>query len=92
MGFAVDQRPALNGTPAAGLPVDIFGFQDEAGINDEVKRGFVLKPDVNRVMLAGGKDLDEIDLLAFDLFKTVERPPTVTADRRLTASGFGETQ
>ena len=30
--FAVDQRPALDGTPVAGLPVGKFGFQDEAGI------------------------------------------------------------
>lgn len=47
MGFTVDQRPALDRTQVAGLPVDISGVQDEPGINDEVKRGFVLKADVN---------------------------------------------
>jgi hypothetical protein len=47
MGFTVDQRPALDRTQVAGLPVGVSGVQDEPGINDEVKRGFVLKADVN---------------------------------------------
>jgi hypothetical protein len=75
--FAVDQRPALDRTPIAGLPVGELGFHDEARINDEVERGFVLETDVNRMVLAGGEDLDKIDRLAFDLFKAVERSATV---------------
>src|SRR5882672_4811870 len=90
--FAVDQRPALDGTPVAAFPVSVFGFQGEAGIDDEVERGFILKADVNRVVLAGGKDLDKINGLAFDLFKAVERASTVTADCSLAAFGFGEAE
>lgn len=88
----MDQRPALDGTPVAGLPVGEFGFHDEARINDEVQRGFVLETDVNRVVLAGGEDLDKIHKLAFNFFKAVERASTVTADCGLAAFGFGETQ
>ena len=90
--FAVDQWPALDRTPIAGLPVGELGFHDEARINDEVQRGFVLETDVNRVVLTGRKDLDKIDSLAFDLFKAVERASAVTADCGLAAFGFGETQ
>src|SRR6185369_3576814 len=61
--FAVDQRPALDGTPVAGLPVGVFGLQDEPRINDKMQRGFVLEADLNRMGLAGGEDLDKIDEL-----------------------------
>ena len=88
----MDQRPVLDGTPVAGLPVCVFGFQCEAGIDNEVQRGFVLKADVNRMVLAGGEDLDKIHGLAFHLFKAIERPPTVTADRGLAALGLGKAQ
>src|SRR5437879_870862 len=80
MGFAVDQRPALDGTPVACFPVGVFGFQDEPGIDDEMQRGFILKADVNGMVPACGEDLDKINGLAFDLFKAIERPSAVTAD------------
>jgi hypothetical protein len=92
MCFAVDQRPALDGTPVAGLPVGVFGFKDEAGIDDKMQRGFILKADVNGMILACGEDLDKINRLAFDLFKAVERASTVTADGGLTALGFCKAQ
>jgi hypothetical protein len=50
--FAVDQRPALDGTPVAGFPVGVFGFKNEAGIDDEVERSLVLKANVNRMVLS----------------------------------------
>jgi hypothetical protein len=79
--FAADQRPALDRTPVACLPVSVVGFQNEAGIDNEVQRGFVLKAHVNRVVLAGGIDLHKINELALDLFKAIERAPPVAADR-----------
>ena len=90
--FTVDQRPALDGTPVAGLPVGIFGFKNKAGIDDKVQHGLILKADVNGMVLAGGIDLDIIDRLAFDFFKSVEPPPAIAADGRLPAFGFGESQ
>ena len=92
MGFAVNQRPAFDRTPVAGLPVGVFGFQDEPGIDYKMQRGLVLKADVNRMVLAGGEDLYKIDDLAFDLFKAVERASTVSADSGLAALGFGKAQ
>jgi len=88
----VDQRPALDGTPIAGLPIGEFGLHDEAGIDEEVQRGLVLKADRNRMGLAGGEDLDKIDSLALDLFKAVDRASTVAADRGPAAFGLGEAQ
>lgn len=88
----MDQRPALDGTPVACLPVGVFGFKDEPGIDDKMQRGFVLKADVNRMVLTGGEDLDKINRLAFDLFKAIERSSTVSADRGFAAFGFGEAQ
>jgi len=35
------QRPVLDGTPIPCFPVGVFGFKDEAGINDEVERGLI---------------------------------------------------
>jgi hypothetical protein len=90
--LAADQRPAFDGTPVAGLPVGVFGFQDEAGIDDKMQRGFILKADVNGMVLAGSKDFDKINGLAFDLFKAIERTPAVTADRRLASLGLGKAQ
>ena len=88
--FAVDQRPAFNGTPVPGFPVGIFGFKGEAGIDYKMQRGFVLKADVNRMVLAGGENLHKIENLAFDLFKAVERASTVSAHRGFAALGFRE--
>ena len=91
-GLATDERPALDGTPVAGLPVSVFGFQDETGIDDEVKRGFILKADIYRMIFAGSEDLDKIHRFAFDFFKAVERAPTVTADCGLATLGFSKAE
>ena len=92
MCLAANQRPTLEGTPVACLPVRIFGFQGETGIDDDVQTGFILKADVNGMVLASGEDLDKIDGLAFDLFKAVKSASTVTADRGLTALGFSKAE
>jgi len=42
--------------------------------------------------LAGGKDLDKIHRLSFDLFKAIKRSPAVAADRRLSPLGFEKAQ
>src|ERR1700704_2141670 len=88
VGFAVDQRPAFDRTPVAGFPVGELGFHDEPGIDDEVQRGFILKADVNRMVLAGGEDLYKIDEFVFDFFIAVERASAVTADCGLAAFGL----
>ena len=90
--LAADQRPALDRTPVAGLPVRIFAFQNEAGFNGEVERGLILKADVNRMVPAGGKDLDQVHGLSFDLFKAIESAPAVAADRGLAPLGLGKAQ
>jgi hypothetical protein len=69
----VDQRPALDGTPVAGLPVGVFRLQDESGIYNKVQGGLVFKSDVNRMVLARSEDLYMIDEFAFDFFKTRNR-------------------
>ncbi len=53
---------------------------------------FILKAEVNRMVLAGGEDLDEFDCLASDLFKAIESPAFITANCRLAALGFGKAQ
>ena len=92
MRFTVNQRPALKRTPVACLSITVCGLQAEPGIDDKVQRGFVLEPDVNRMVLAGREDLHEIDELAFDFLKAVERASTVATDSGFTALGFGEAQ
>ena len=92
MCLAADQRPAFDGTPIPGLPVGVFGFQNEAGLDGEVERGLVLKADLNRMGSAGGEDLDQIHGFAFDLFKAIESAPAVTADRSLAPPGLGKAQ
>ena len=90
--LAADQRPVFDRTPIPGLPVGVFGFQNEAGLDGEVERGLILKADVNRMVPAGSEDLDKVHGLAFDLFKAIERAPAVTADRRLASLGLGKAQ
>ena len=48
---AADERPALDGTPVTGLQVGILGAQGEAGIDDKVHDGLVLKVDGDSVVL-----------------------------------------
>ena len=76
------------------LPVfqSAYSVSTEPGIDDKMKRGFILKADINRMVLTGGEDLDKIDQLAFDFFKAIERAPTVAADCGFPALGFGEAQ
>ena len=57
-----------------------------------MKRGFILKADINRMVLTGGEDLDKIDQLAFDFFKAIEAPPAISANCGLAAFGFGEAE
>jgi len=90
--LAADQRPALDRTPVTGLPVGVFGFQNEPGLDGEVQRGFVLKADVNRMVPAGGENFDKIHGLAFDLFKAIDRAPAVPADCSLAPLGLGKAQ
>ena len=92
-GLAADEWPALDGAQVAGLPIRVFGFQDEAGIDDEVENSFVLKADVYRMIVACGVDLGEIDDLAAELFEPVELATLVTADSGLAAlDDFGRRQ
>ena len=67
--------PALDGTPVAGLPVSVVGFQSEARFDDEVHGGLVFKRDVNAVVLAHGEELDVVQGFAFGFFKAVELRP-----------------
>jgi hypothetical protein len=61
--LAADERPAFDGAQIVGFPVAVFGTEIKTGINDEVQRGLVLKTDYDRVIFAGGIDLDRDRLL-----------------------------
>jgi hypothetical protein len=49
--LAADQRPAFDGTPVAGLPVGVFGFQDEAGLDGEAKTNDLSRKSFSRELL-----------------------------------------
>ena len=53
-----DVRPSFDGTPVASLPVSVVGFQGEAGLDDEMHGGLVLKGDVNAVVFARGEEFE----------------------------------
>src|SRR5258708_17906134 len=78
-GCTADKRPAFDGTPVAGLPVSIFGFQGEAGIDDEVHGGLVFKADVNGVVFTGGEYLGVGHRVALYLFKEIEAAGVLAA-------------
>lgn len=88
----MDKRPAFYAAHVAGLPVGVVGFHGEAGIDDEVQRGFVGEADTDGAVFAGGKDLGRVNGLAFDLFHDVKAAVAVTADGGLAELGFGEAQ
>lgn len=81
----MEKRPALARAPVAGLHVCVLGFQGEARINGEVKQGFILKVDGNRVVFAGGKDFSVVNSLALHFFKAVELAVIIAADGGLAA-------
>ena len=83
--IVLNPQKASGGQPQSGSELQIIG-------KDGKMAGFVLKADVNRMVLAGGEDLDKIHGFSFDLFKAIERAPTVAADRGLAALGLGKAQ
>src|SRR5262249_31229273 len=86
-GCTADARPALEGTPVTGFPIGVIGFQGETGVDDHVKGGFVLKAHVYGVVAAGGKEFNEVDGLALELFHAMEAAVGVTANSGLAAPG-----
>ena len=86
-GLAADERPSLDGTPVAGLPISIIGFKSEAGLDDKVHGGLILKANVNGVILTGGKEFNVVQRLALGFFKAVEVASVIAADGSLTAPG-----
>src|ERR1051326_4437422 len=92
-GLAADERPAFDGTPVAGLPVSVFDFQDEAGVDDEVECGFILKADVDGVVVARGIDLGGLDDFALKLLHPMHAARRIAADGGLAAlDDFGRRQ
>ena len=91
--LAADERPLLDATAVAGLPVRVLGFNREAGFNDEVHNGFILKANVNGVVFTGGKELNIVQRFALSFSKAVEVPAGIAADGGLAApgdDGFGQ--
>jgi hypothetical protein len=43
MRLAADERPSLDSTPVAGLPVRVLRFQRKSGLDYKVNCGFILK-------------------------------------------------
>ncbi len=78
----------LDGTPVAGLPVRVIGLQGEARVDDEVEKCFVLKQDIDAVVIAAGKELNALQRLALGLFKEVESASGIAADGGLTPLRF----
>jgi hypothetical protein len=85
--LAADGRPALDATQVAGLPVRVFRFKREVGLDHEVHHGFILKANVNAVILTGGKEFNVVQWFALGFFKAVEVPAVITADGGLAAPG-----
>lgn len=91
----MDKRPALARAPVAGLHIRILRFHGEAKIDGEMKQGFILKVDGNRVIFAGGIDFGVVNRLALNFFKAMKLAVTIAADCGLTALddlGFGDTR
>lgn len=84
----MDHRPALDRTPVPGLPVGVVGIQREGWIDDEVEDCLVLKPHVNAVVIAAGKEFDALQRLALGLFKEVEAASGIATDGGLAALRF----
>jgi hypothetical protein len=92
-GLAADKRPSLDATPVAALPVSVIGFKGEARFDDKVHGGFILKANVNGVILTGGKKFNVVQRLALGFFKAVEAAAFITANGGFTApgdDGFGQ--
>jgi hypothetical protein len=89
---AADQRQAFDETPVAGLAVGILAFQGEAGFNDEVHGGLVLKTHIDRVITTGGENFNHVHGLAGSFRKTIEGTARIATDGGLAAFGFGEAE
>ena len=83
-----DGRPTLDASKISGLPVVIFGFQEKARINYKVQRGFVLKADVNGMVVAGIVYLHVLHHFAFHLFHAVKGATGEAPDRGLALAGY----
>src|SRR5579864_5802967 len=91
--LAANERPALDATPIAGLPVRVFGAEREAGLDNKVHAGFILKANGNAVILASGKEFNVVQRFAAGFFKAVEVAAFVAANCGLAApgdDGFGD--
>jgi hypothetical protein len=91
--LAADERPSLDATPVAGLPVRVLRFKRKARLDYEMHRGFILKANGNGVVFAGAKEFNIVQRLALCFFKAMEVTAFVTANGGLTApgdDGFGQ--
>src|SRR5262245_32447971 len=70
----MDQRPSVDGTPVASLPIGMFGIDCKTGFDHETQRGPVLEADIQAVELARREKLDEVHDLALYLVETIEAP------------------
>jgi hypothetical protein len=70
--LAVDKMPSLESVPIASFPVRELGVQRETRVYYKVERALVVKSNVDCVVLAGGKELNEIYGFAFNLFHPIE--------------------
>lgn len=89
----MNERPSLDAAPVAGLPVRVIGFKGKAGLDNKVHGSFILKLNVNGVVLTGGKELNVVQRLALGFFKAVEAACFIAANGGLTAPGdygFGQ--
>jgi len=93
MWLAADERPALDATRIAGLPVRVFGDEHEAGLDNKVHAGFILKVNGNAVVFAGGKEFNVFQWFAAGFFKAVEVAAFIAANGGLATArddGFGQ--
>ena len=80
MGLAADERPALDAATVAGLPVSVFESEREAGLDNKVHAGSILKANGNAVILAGGKEFNVFQWFAPGFFKAVEVAAFIAAN------------
>jgi hypothetical protein len=77
--LAADERPSFDATPVARLPVRVFGFKREAGLNHEVHDSSILEANRNGVVFTGGEEFNVVQWFAVRFFKAMEVAAVITA-------------
>lgn len=92
MRFTVDERPSLDWTPVASLPVRVFRLQGECGFHHEVQRGLIVKAHIDGTVFGGKKDFYKVYGLGLEFVEVIKGAPGVATDGCLAAPGLRKAQ